>query len=296
MDYFDLGSYTRAVTTTSGDAQIWFDRGLAWTYAYNHEEAIVCFRKALTADPGCAMAHWGIGYCIGPNYNKPWEAFEEDEKPDCIAVAKDSTRAAMDLLDGLTPVEQALIGALPARYPESANVEEFSAWNDAFADAMRDVHAEFGDDLDVAALFAEAIMNRTPWQLWDLPSGKPAEGASTLEAIAVLDRAFAALPGAWEHAGLLHMYIHLMEMSPTPERALRQGDALSTLVPDAGHLLHMPTHVDVLCGAKRGRQFLFRLPLPQFPLQDLRRHVSWPASGGPPSGRGTRLHIARGDP
>ncbi|MDW4500610.1 hypothetical protein R5H30_21700 [Sulfitobacter sp. D35] len=91
-------------------------------------------------------------------------------------------------------------------------------------------------------------MNRTPWQLWDLPSGKPAEGADTLEAIAVLDTAFDTLPGAWEHAGLLHMYIHLMEMSPHPERALRHGDALSTLIPDAGHLLHMPTHVDVLCG------------------------------------------------
>lgn len=91
-------------------------------------------------------------------------------------------------------------------------------------------------------------MNRTPWQLWDLPSGQPAEGADTLEAIALLDTAFDALPGAWQHAGLLHMYIHLMEMSPHPERALRHGDALATLVPDAGHLLHMPTHIDVLCG------------------------------------------------
>ena len=248
MGYYDLGLYTRAVTTTSQVAQIWFDRGLTWTYAYNHEEAIVCFRNALSADPGCAMAHWGIGYCIGPNYNKPWEAFEEDEKSDCIAVAQDSIRAAMDLLDGLTPVERALIRALPARCPESAKVEDFSPWNDAFADAMRSVHGEFGDDLDVSALFAEAIMNRTPWQLWDLPTGQPAQGANTLEAVAVLDHAFAALPGAWAHAGLLHMYIHLMEMSPTPEKALRQGDALSTLVPDAGHLLHMPTHIDVLCG------------------------------------------------
>ena len=248
MEYYDLGSYTRAVTTTSNDAQMWFDRGLAWTYAYNHEEAIACFRNALEADPACAMAHWGIGYCIGPNYNKPWETFEEDEKPECIELAQSSIRAAFELLDRLSLVEQSLIRALPARYPESANVEDFRPWNDAFADAMRKVHADFGDDPDVCALFAESIMNRTPWQLWDLPTGKPAKGANTLEAIAVLDGAFEALPGSWKHAGLLHMYIHLMEMSPTPEKALRQGDALCALLPDAGHLLHMPTHIDVLCG------------------------------------------------
>ncbi len=248
MGYYDLGSYTWVVTTTSNDAQVWFDRGLAWTYAYNHEEAIACFRNALAEDPTCAMAHWGISYCIGPNYNKPWETFEEDEKPNCIELAQSSIRAAFQLLDRLTPVEQALIRALPSRYPESANVEDFRPWNDAFADAMRKVHADFTDDLNVCALFAEAIMNRTPWQLWDLPTGEPAKGASTLEAISILESAFASLPGAWSHAGLLHMYIHLMEMSPTPEKALRHGDALSTLVPDAGHLLHMPTHIDVLCG------------------------------------------------
>jgi tetratricopeptide (TPR) repeat protein len=248
MEYYDLGSYTRRVTSSSDHAQRWFDRGLAWTYAYNHEEAIACFRKAMEADPDCALAHWGIAYCIGPNYNKPWEAFEEDEKPNCIALAKSSIATASALLELLTPVERALIEAIPARYPASSDIEDFSPWNDAFADAMRKVHAEFSQDLDVCAVLAEAIMNRTPWQLWDLQTGTPAEGADTLEAIAVLDTAFNTLPGAWEHAGLLHMYIHLMEMSPHPERALKHGDALSTLVPDAGHLLHMPTHIDVLCG------------------------------------------------
>ncbi len=248
MEYYDLGNYSRSVTTSSDEAQLWFDRGLAWTYAYNHEEAIVCFRKALAADPDCAMAYWGIAYCIGPNYNKPWETFEEEEKPDCVELAKSSISAALALLDQLTPVERALIEAIPARYPASPDIEDFSPWNDAFADEMRKVHAEFNQDLDVCAVFAESIMNRTPWQLWDLPTGKPAAGANTLEAIAVLDTAFETLPKAWEHAGLLHMYIHLMEMSPHPERALRHGDVLSTLVPDAGHLLHMPTHIDVLCG------------------------------------------------
>lgn len=248
MDYYDLGTYSRPVSTTSVEAQRWFDRGLAWTYAYNHEEAIECFRKAQAADPDFAMAHWGIAYCIGPNYNKPWDTFEEDEKPDCVELALSSIDAATAMLERLTPTERALIEAIPARYPSSSDIDDFSPWNDAFADAMRKVHATHSDDLDVCAIFAESIMNRTPWQLWDLPTGKPAEGADTLEAIAVLERAFDSLPGAWQHAGLLHMYIHLMEMSPHPEKALRHGDALSTLVPEAGHLLHMPTHVDVLCG------------------------------------------------
>ncbi|MEM7170863.1 MAG: hypothetical protein AAF530_11885 [Pseudomonadota bacterium] len=247
MDYYDLGTYSWKVTTASPDAQLWFDRGLVWTYGYNHEEAIVCFKRALEADPGCAMAHWGIAYAIGPNYNKPWEAFEPEEQPEALATAQAAVSAATGLTKGLSEVEQALITAIATRYPNEV-VEEFGPYNDAYATAMRAVYQSHGQSLDICALFAEALMNRTPWQLWDLPSGQPAEGADTEEAISVLEGAFDGLTGAWEHAGLLHMYIHLMEMSPHPERALRQGDALSTLVPDAGHLIHMPTHIDVLCG------------------------------------------------
>lgn len=248
MSYYDLGTYSRKVSTPSADAQLWFDRGLVWTYAYNHEEAIVCFRKAIEADSGCAMAHWGVAYAIGPNYNKPWDAFEDEEKPDAVKQARDAFAQAAELADSVTPQERALIGAIAHRYPDDPSVEDFAPWNDAYANAMREVYRAHPADLDICCLFAEAIMNRTPWQLWDLSSGKPAEGADTLEAISVLDTAFEQLEGAWEHPGLLHMYIHLMEMSPHPERALRHGDRLSTLVPDAGHLLHMATHIDVLCG------------------------------------------------
>jgi tetratricopeptide (TPR) repeat protein len=248
MEYYDLGKYARTVTTSSDEAQRWFDRGLIWTYAYNHEEAIVCFQNALEADPDCAMAHWGIAYCIGPNYNKPWEAFAEEEKPDAIATARNAIARAESLKGNVTPNERALIEAIPHRYPDNDRIEDFSPWNDAYADAMRAVHREHADDMDICCLFAEAMMNRTPWQLWDLPSGKPAEGADTVEAIAVLESAFEQSGDAWDHPGLLHMYIHLMEMSPHPERALRHGDRLSNLVPDAGHLQHMATHIDVLCG------------------------------------------------
>lgn len=248
MEYYDLGAYSRTITTSSPSAQLWFNRGLVWTYAYNHEEAIACFQRALEADPECAMAQWGIAYALGPNYNKPWAAFEEDEKPDVLTRARKAIEEADRRKAKVTPAEMALIEAIANRYPPNASIADFSPWNDAFADAMRQVHAANSDDLDVCCLFAESIMNRTPWQLWDLKSGRPAEGANTTEALAVLETAFDQLEGAWEHPGLLHMYIHLMEMSPHPERALRHGDRLSRLVPDAGHLLHMGTHIDVLCG------------------------------------------------
>ncbi len=248
MAYFDLGTHSQKVTAATAEAQTWFDRGLVWTYGYNHEEAIACFRRALDADPGCAMARWGIAYAIGPNYNKGWADFEDDEKPAAIETARAAVAAAAALRDRVTPLEAALIDAVARRYPETADVEDYAPWHDAYADAMRKVHRAHGDDGMVCALFAEALMNRTPWQLWDLPGGRVAEGADTEEAIGVLETAFDTIPGAWQNPGLLHMYIHLMEMSPHPEKALRHGDALATLVPDAGHLVHMATHIDVLCG------------------------------------------------
>jgi tetratricopeptide (TPR) repeat protein len=247
MDYYNLGNYSRAVTTSSLDAQQWFDRGLVWTYGYNHEEAISCFQRAAAADPGCAMAYWGIAYCVGPNYNKPWEAFEEDEKPEALALALASLAQAKTAMAGASEIEQDLIRALASRYPDDGPMQDYSPFNDAYADAMRAVHRRYPLDLDVCTFFAEAMMNRTPWKLWDLSSGRVAEGADTEEARAVLEATFEH-DGAWSHPGLLHMYIHLMEMSPYPELALRHGDALSDLVPDSGHLLHMATHIDVLCG------------------------------------------------
>jgi tetratricopeptide (TPR) repeat protein len=222
---------------------------MAWCYGFNHEEAIACFERVLALDPQCAIAHWGIAYAIGPNYNKPWAAFDDEDKRRSLDRALASSAAAADAAAGASEVERALIGALAKRYP-SKPPEDFGPWHDAYADAMRAVYRTHGDDLDVCALFAEALMNRTPWQLWDLVTDKPAEGADTLEAAEVLEAAFRKLDakGANRHPGLLHMYVHLMEMSPHPERALKAGDALIGLVPDAGHLIHMPTHIDVLCG------------------------------------------------
>jgi tetratricopeptide (TPR) repeat protein len=121
-------------------------------------------------------------------------------------------------------------------------------WDKAYAKEMRRVFKAYPDDLEVRAVFAESIMNETPWNMWDLRSGKPAEGADTEECRAVLEHAFDNIPVSWNHPGLLHLYVHLMEMSPFPQRALRAGDRLREIVPDSGHLIHMPTHIDVLCG------------------------------------------------
>ncbi|MEM9148664.1 MAG: hypothetical protein AAGC57_21130 [Pseudomonadota bacterium] len=245
-DYFDLGSYGRPVSGHAA-AQTWFDRGLVWLFAYNHEEAIVCFEKTLEADPDCALAHWGIAYAIGPNYNKPWEVFSPEEKAPALARAHAALAAGL-ALETAAPSERALLEALASRYPEGPEIEDYQPFNDGFAVAMKPVYEAHPDDLDIAFVYSEAMMNRTPWQLWDFKSGVPNPEASTETAMAVLERAFDQTPGAWDHPGLLHMYIHLMEMSPHPERALRHGDRLTGLVPDAGHLVHMATHIDVLCG------------------------------------------------
>ncbi len=246
-DYYDLGSYSRSISTQSKEAQLWFDRGLLWCFGYNHDESVACYKRALEADPDCSMAYWGIAYSSGCNYNKPWEAFDQEDALRSVAAAYDATQEAMSRLGNVSAFEKALISALPHRYPTRVPADDMDSWNDDFADAMRKVHAEFSDDLDISTLFAEAIMNRTPWALWDLKTGKPADGADTAEAITVLEKALKQ-EGGMEHPGLLHVYIHLMEMSPHPERALKVGDALRNLVPDAGHLNHMPTHIDVLCG------------------------------------------------
>lgn len=254
--YYDLGGYQRAVSTSSGKAQTWFDRGLNWCYGYHHEESMRCYQRSAEHDPDCAMAHWGLAYAAGPNYNKPWEAFLDEERVAALGTARAAVLRALDLRAHASPVETALIEALEKRYPVGPEALDdgasgpFADWNDAYADAMRGVYERFPDDPDVATLFAEALINRTPWQLWDIAAGVEAPGADTHEAVVVLEKAILAreteeLP---PHPGLLHMLIHVMEMSPHPERALRACDGLRDLVPDAGHLRHMPSHIDVLCG------------------------------------------------
>jgi len=251
MTYYDLGAYTRPITTKSPDAQLWFDRGLNWVFGFNHAEAIKCFGKALEHDPTCAMAHWGISYAAGPNYNLPWHLYDPAGKAAALGAAYDAMKKAQALVEGTTPVEQSLIEALSVRYPQRDPIEDQTAWDKAFTREMRKLYKTFAGDLDVACVFAEAIMNETPWKMWNLTTGGVAENAGTQEAMEVLEGLFASTPASWDHPGLLHLYVHLMEMSPFPQRALRAGDRLRELMPDSGHLIHMPTHIDVLCGNYR---------------------------------------------
>ncbi|KAL2817165.1 hypothetical protein BJX63DRAFT_117763 [Aspergillus granulosus] len=262
-EYYKLGSYHRPILTTNPSAQTWFNRGLVWTYAFNHEEAAQCFQNAISHDANCALAHWGLAYTMGPNYNKPWQFFDGAELADTIRRTHQAASAAKKLASsaGYTEshVEKALIDAVQYRYPQSqppkpesqrSEADACSAWNESYSNAMRSAYNSFPDDLDVAALYADSLMNLTPWALWDLRTGSPAPQARTLEIKTVIEHALAQ-PGGLQHPGLLHLYIHLMEMSGTPEKALVIADHLRGLVPDAGHLNHMPTHLDILCGDYR---------------------------------------------
>ena len=245
--YFNLGSYQATITTSSPEAQVWFNRGLVLCYAFNHQEAHECFKLALAADPRCAMAYWGIAYVLGCNYNKPWAAFDPEDAARSIREAFEATQKAMELREGALKNERLLIEALPYRYQAESPGDDMGKWVDDFAAAMRKAYVQSPNNLEIAAVFAEAMMNRTPWQLWDINTGTAASGADTQEIIDVLEKAINS-DGGIAHPGILHLYIHAIEMSPNPERALPAANALRNLVPDAGHLNHMPSHIDVLTG------------------------------------------------
>ena len=249
-DYFDLGAFHRPISTNSEDAQVWFDRGLVWCYAFNRGEAVSCFKEAISADPKCAMAHWGLAYASGPYYNQSWSHLGREELQSTLNQTHASAMEACRNARGATSVERALIRALQARYPDDKPPEDFSTWDQDYANAMFDVYEKFGDDLDVAVFCAEAFMVLTPWALWDPWSGEPAPKARTLEAKAIIEHALAG-DGGYDHPGLLHFYIHLMEMSREPEVTLKAADRLRHLIPEAGHLNHMPSHIDVLVGDYR---------------------------------------------
>ncbi|KAI0486724.1 TPR domain protein [Xylaria cf. heliscus] len=247
--YYHLGSYRRTISTENAEALEWFNRGLIWSYAFNHEESVKCFERAIEKDSKCCMAYWGLAYSLGPNYNKPWEFFDAAELEATVQRTHQAVEHARSLAaaHNVSPIERAFVNALQSRYPQGHAGQDCSIWNEGYALAMGEVYREFSDDLDMTALYADALMNLTPWQLWDLKTGEPASGARTLEVKMILEQAMAQEGGS-RHPGLLHLYIHLMEMSPTPESALEAANTLRDLVPHAGHLNHMPTHIDVLVG------------------------------------------------
>ena len=231
--YPGLGPVHHPVTTTSPLAQRYFDQGLAFTYGFNHDEAERSFEQAAQIDPKMAIAYWGVALVLGPNYNLPGD-------PARAKKAYDAITRARTLKSGASPEERALIDAVAQRY--GANGEGSTARDQAYANAMRTVAHKYPDDLDVQTLFAESLMDLHPWRLWSI-DGKP--GPDTIEIVTTLETVLKKDPN---NIGANHYYIHAVEASPDPARAMASADRLGALAPGAGHLVHMPSHIYIRTG------------------------------------------------
>ena len=239
--YPGMGSHHRPVTTSSAKTQQYFDQGLIWAYAFNHDEAIRSFTEAARLDPSCAMAWWGIALCHGPHINRP-------------AMTEDSSRAAWAALqkarvlrNRATPVEMRADRRAGLRADGDPPPADRAALDKAYAEAMAQVWLAHRDDVDVGVLYAEAMMDLRPWDLWTVDR-QPQPGTS--EIVAVLEAVLQRDP---DHPGGNHLYIHALEPSPHPEQVDAAADRLRGLVPASGHLVHMPSHIDVLRGRWRRR-------------------------------------------
>jgi tetratricopeptide (TPR) repeat protein len=273
--YFSLGPLSRKISTRSSQAQTWFDRALIWTYCFNHDEAITCYKQVIAHDAECAMGYWGVAFCAGSNYNKTWALFDETDRVNairqCFVFAREARRRADGALQvgsgigegegsdatatgtSITPWEHALIRALEIRYPNDDPARDLLGCSLAYASEMRTVYETFNNsdtDFDIVTLFADALMNTAPRKLYDASTGLPIASSPVFEVKALLERALKK-PGIENHPGPAHMYIHLMEMSSTPEAALPAAELIREMIPDTGHTYHMPAHIDVLVGDYR---------------------------------------------
>jgi tetratricopeptide (TPR) repeat protein len=228
-----LGSFHRKISTSSAEAQQYFDQGMRLMWAFNHDESSRSFAKSAQLDADCAICLWGVALTVGPNYNMPMMA-EPRAK-----VAFESLQRALGLLDGASPAERALVKALQARYPrptalDSSNLDPVLR---AYASEMRSVAERFPHDSDIQTMYAESMMNVNAWKLWSR-DGTPAPGTQTI--VATLESVLARDPS---HPGANHYYIHAVEASPHPEKALASAARLGGMMPSAGHLVHMPAHI-----------------------------------------------------
>lgn len=229
----NLGTLHHTITTTSEPAQRYFDQGLRLTYAFNHEEAIRAFEESARHDPAAAMAYWGMALALGPNINTPMD--KQAERQALAAMQKARAHSAH-----VTEAERGYIEALSKRY--SAKGGSRGSRDKAYADAMRVLWRQIPDDPDAGTLFAEALMDLHPWDLWTA-DGTPKRG--TEEIVTTLETVLARNP---DHPGACHLYIHAVEGSRTPERALPCAERLPGLMPGAGHLVHMPAHIYIRLG------------------------------------------------
>jgi tetratricopeptide (TPR) repeat protein len=226
----DLGTLTYPVTTSSLEAQAYFDQGLRLAYAFNHAEARRAFQKAQRLDPTCAMCYWGEALVLGPNINMPMEA--SANAPALAALVKARAVAA-----GAREKERDLVAALSARYSDAPGAER-TALDRAYAQAMGGLVVKYPQDLEIAVLYAEALMDLSPWDYWEAGGARPK--SKTAEIVATLERVLKGYP---DHLGAIHLYIHMVEASTTPQRAERFADRLAALMPGAGHVVHMPSHI-----------------------------------------------------
>ena len=251
-DFGDASNYSFAndITCSNDETRKMYILAHGHMLNYNHEEAIACFQKCTELDPDCAMAWWGIAYCLSSNYN--WSPG--------LGSGHDPIQQAMSLKDKCTELEQDLINALAERHSEEArdaadpsvlNMGNSPELNIAFADAMAPLYEKYRGNLDVTAIYVEALMNLKAWQLWDknTKTGEitPADD-NTLLLVKVLEDAFESSDEAKVHPAICHLYCHALELSPFPERALPAADVLRTRMPGLGHLVHMPSHIDAWVG------------------------------------------------
>ena len=238
-ELFDnLGSYSHPISTHSAEAQRYFDQGLSLLYGFNHDEAERSFREAARRDPECGICWWGVALTLGPNINLPID-------PERNARAVEAIDRARSLAGTETEAERAYITALATRYSRDPHADR-AALDQSYARAMRELSLRYPDDLDAATLYAEAMMDLRPWKLWT-PDGAPEEGTEAI--LATLESVMRRNPN---HPGANHYYIHAVEASNQPERAAASAERLPALVPGAGHLVHMPAHIQMRTGDYRG--------------------------------------------
>lgn len=228
--YDNLGVLTFPAGTKNAKAQAYFDQGLRWAFAFNHAEAQRAFRAAQKEDPAFALAHWGEAFVLGPNINAPM-------LPEAVAPAWAALGRAVERAPAAPAKDRALIAALQKRYSPDPAADRVPL-DAAFADAMKDVAARFPDDDTLATLHAESVMDTQPWDYWEAAGTKPKGRAA--EMLSALEGVLARNPG---HPGAIHLYIHAVESSATPERALPHARRLAQLMPGAGHIVHMPAHI-----------------------------------------------------
>jgi tetratricopeptide (TPR) repeat protein len=228
-----LGTFSRKITTRSPLAQKYFDQGMRFIWAFNHDEATRSFAKAAMIDPRCASCFWGVALTLGPNYNMPMMSSARARVGfEALQKARTNARRA-------TPVERALIAAVAKRYAGTEQVDPSNSKPllSAYVDAMKAVAAKYPNDLDVQTMYAEGLMNTNPWKLWN------ADGTENPGTQQILDTLRYVLKRDPKHPGANHYYIHAIEASPHPEQALASAEVLNGMMPAAGHLEHMPAHI-----------------------------------------------------